>query len=107
MRILDDQKVISIDISSCVIRYVDYESHKCVSGNSVHIPFDGHLCNVLFLASLDGMMLSNSNSPGFYSVDDDILGFCVDSAGDYNIVHIKCTRFRLSVNSYSFWEGSL
>ncbi|MFS8017218.1 hypothetical protein Hanom_Chr15g01377781 [Helianthus anomalus] len=61
-------KIISLDKSSSVIRYVDGESPRCVLGTNVHIPFDAHPCNVIFLASLDGM--------GFYNMDDDSLGFC-------------------------------
>ncbi|MFS8033202.1 putative F-box-like domain superfamily protein [Helianthus anomalus] len=98
LQILDGPKLIALDKSSCVIRYVDDESPRCVLGTNVHIPFDAHSCNVIFLASLDGM--------GFYNVDDDSPGFCVDSVGDYNIVHIKHTHFRLTVNIYSFSEGS-
>ncbi|MFS7946538.1 hypothetical protein Hanom_Chr06g00537441 [Helianthus anomalus] len=51
-------------------------------------------------------ILKNSNSQGFYNMDDDSLGFCVDFAGDYKIMHIKCTHFRLTVNIYSFNAGS-
>ncbi|MFS7914890.1 putative nitrous oxide reductase [Helianthus anomalus] len=111
MRILDDKKIIVVNQFSCAIRYVDHESPKCVLGTNVHIPFRAHPYNVLFLAILDGIvlvclinarelvvwnplthvfeMLSNSNSQGFYSVDDDSIGFCVDFSGDYNIVHIN------------------
>ncbi|XP_022032172.1 putative F-box protein At4g17780 [Helianthus annuus] len=128
LRVLGDQKIIVLDKSSCAIRYVDVASPRCVLGNNIHIPFDCHPCNVIFLASLDGMvcvclcntgdlvvwnplthvfkMLRNSNYQGFYTMDDDSLGFCVDSAGDYKIMHIKCTHFRLTVNIYSFSEGS-
>ncbi|MFS8022919.1 hypothetical protein Hanom_Chr16g01445171 [Helianthus anomalus] len=98
MRILGDQKIFDVDRSLCAIRYVDRESPKCMLGTDVQIPFDAYLCNVLFLASLDGM--------GFYSVDDDSLGFCVDSSGDYIIVHIKCIYIKLNVNIYSVREGS-
>ncbi|MFS8021785.1 hypothetical protein Hanom_Chr16g01431501 [Helianthus anomalus] len=51
-------------------------------------------------------MLKNSNSHGFYNMDDDSLGFCVIFAADYKIVHIKRTHFRLIVNIYSFSEDS-
>ncbi|KAJ0490185.1 hypothetical protein HanHA300_Chr12g0452561 [Helianthus annuus] len=51
-------------------------------------------------------MLTNSNYQGFYILDDDSLRFCVDSAGDYNIVDSKHTHFRLTVNIYSFSKGS-
>ncbi|MFS8021452.1 hypothetical protein Hanom_Chr16g01427561 [Helianthus anomalus] len=123
-----DQKIISLDKSSCAICYVDVESPRCVLGTNLRIPFDAHPCNLIFLESLHGLvcaclcntgelvvwnpltrvfkMLKNSNSYGFYNMDDDSLGFCVDSAGDYKIVHIKCTHFRLTINIYSFSECS-
>ncbi|MFS7946536.1 hypothetical protein Hanom_Chr06g00537421 [Helianthus anomalus] len=121
-------KIITLNKSSCALRYVDVESTRCVLGTNLHIPFDWHPCNVIFLGSLDGMVcvclcntgelvvwnpltrvfkiLKNSNSQGFYNMDNDSLTFCVDFAGDYKIMHIKCTHFRLIVNIYSFNEGS-
>ncbi|MFS7936574.1 hypothetical protein Hanom_Chr05g00417161 [Helianthus anomalus] len=52
------------------------------------------------------LMLTYSNSQGFYNMYDDSIGFCVDFVDDYNIVHIKHTHFRLTINIYSFIEGS-
>ncbi|KAJ0915056.1 putative F-box associated interaction domain, F-box-like domain superfamily [Helianthus annuus] len=128
MRRLGDHKIIAVNRLLCDIRYVGNESPKCFLGDKVHIPFTAHPCNILFLASLDGMvcvclintgelviwnpltrvfkMLSNSNSQGFFNPNQDSLGFCVRSSGDYNIVHIKRTHMMLAINIYSLSEGS-
>ncbi|KAJ0934135.1 hypothetical protein HanRHA438_Chr03g0104001 [Helianthus annuus] len=116
LRILGDQKIIALNKSSCPIRYVDVESPRCVLGTVIFlVNLDGMvcacLCNTSELVVWNPLtrvfkMMKNSNSQGFYNMGDDSLGFCVDSASDYKIVHIRRTHFRLTVNIYSFSEGS-
>ena len=123
----DDQKIMLTGRETCKVRSLDHKSPNYITPTNVPIPFDAKPHNLLFLASLDGMlcvcikntcelvvwnplthvykMLSNSYSQGFYNVATDAIGFFVDSLGDYSIMHIKRRRGIMTIWIYSLRSG--
>ena len=89
--------------------------------------FNANPLNLLFLASLDGMlcvclmntcelvvwnpltrvykMLSNAYSQGFYKISTDAIGFFVDSLDHHIIMHIKRRRGTMTIWIYSLRFG--
>ncbi|KAM0053978.1 putative F-box associated interaction domain, F-box-like domain superfamily [Helianthus debilis subsp. tardiflorus] len=128
MRTSVDQKIITAGPRSCIVRSLDCESPNFNLPTNVHIPFNCQPYNLLFISSLDGMLcvclkktcelavwnpltrvyrkLSNSNGQGFYDLEYDSLGICIDSSYDYIIVHIKRIHSILTIWIYSMRQNS-
>ncbi|KAJ0638441.1 putative galactose oxidase/kelch, beta-propeller, F-box associated interaction [Helianthus annuus] len=129
MRASPDQKILTVgNPSLCLVRSLNFADANYFLATDVPTPFNVRPRNLLFLASLDGMLcvclkntcelllwnpltrackiLSNSIKQGFYKVQHDAIGFYVDSSFDYNIVHIKRRRGTIAVYIYSLRLGS-
>ncbi|MFS7932474.1 putative galactose oxidase/kelch, beta-propeller, F-box associated interaction [Helianthus anomalus] len=129
MRASPDQKLLTVGYPSlCSVRSLNFADANYFLATDVPTPFNVRPRNLLFLASLDGMlcvclkntcellvwnpltrackMLSNSTKQGFYKVQHDAIGFYVDSSFDYNILHIKRRRGTIAVYIYSLRLGS-